>query len=115
MFDVYQAGGQLVYANGSCRPWDVRERFLLHVFPVAEDDLAAVNREREFDNLGFSFWTRGVLLEGACLMAATLPEYEIAHVRTGQYISGEGQLWTAEIAMPSAAQQRDAIEPEPNR
>ena len=88
-FDVYQAGGRLVYANGSCRPWDVRERFFPHVFPVAEDDLAAVNRERGFDNLGFSFWTRGVLLEGTCLMAATLPEYEIAHVRTGQY-SGEG-------------------------
>ena len=50
-----------------------------------------------------------MLLEGACLLAATLPEYEIAHVRTGQY-SGERQFWTAEIATPSAAQQRDAIE-----
>ena len=111
-FDVYQAGSRLVYAKEPCRPRDVRARFFLHVFPAAEDDLPAVNREWGFVNFGFSFWTRGVLLEGTCLVAATLPEYEIAHVRTGQY-SGEGQLWTAEIAMPSAAQQRDAIEPEP--
>ena len=89
-----------------------RARLFLHVFPAGEGE---DGREQGFDNFSFSFWTRGVLLEGTCLMAATLSEYEIAHVRTGQYISGEGQLWTAEIAMPSAAQQRDAIEPEPNR
>jgi len=107
-FDVYQAGSRLVYAKEPCHPRDVRERFFLHVFPAAEDDLAAVNRERGFDNLGFSFWTRGVLLEGTCLMAATLPEYEIAHVRTGQYISGEGQLWTAEIAVPESVRKADS-------
>ena len=103
---MYQAGSRLVYAKEPCRPRDVRERFFLHVFPAAEDDLAAVDRERGFDNFSFNFWTRGVFLEGTCLVATTLPEYEIAHVRTGQYTSGEGELWTAEIAMPSAAQQR---------
>ena len=51
----------------------------------------------------------------ARLFLHVFPAGEGEDGRTGQYISGEGQLWTAEIAMPSAAQQRDAIEPEPNR
>ncbi len=35
---------------------------------------------------------------------APLPEYAIAGLRTGQFISGEGQLWSAEIKAPAAAQ-----------
>ena len=110
-FDVYQAGSRLVYAKEPCRPQDVRARFFLHVFPAAEDDLAAVNnREQGSDNSGFNFWTRGVLLEGTCLVAATLPEYEIARIRTGQYVpGGGGQLWSVEFATgPTAQRYREA-------
>ena len=105
-FDVYQAGNRLVYAKEPCRPRDVRARFFLHVFPAAEDDLAAVNRERGFDDLGFSFWTRGVLLEGTCLVAATLPDYEFTRIRTGQFDRGrgEGQRWSVEFATGPTAQ-----------
>ena len=103
VFDLYLAGDRLVYAKEPCARADVRERFFLHVFPAGEDDLAADSREQGFDNLDFDFWTRGVLWDGACLVAATLPEYEIVRLRTGQFISGQGQLWAAEIEAPAAA------------
>ena len=102
-FDVYPAGDRLVYAKEPCAPRDVRARFFLHVFPAAEDDLAADSREQGFDNLDFDFWKGGVHWEGACLVAATLPEYEIARVRTGQFIRGQGQLWSAEFAVGPTA------------
>ena len=101
-FDVYAAGDRLVYVKEPCAPQDVRALFFLHVFP-ADGDLASGSREQGFDNLDFDFWPRGVFWDGACLVAATLPDYEIARVRTGQFIRGQGQLWSAEIA-PAAAQ-----------
>ena len=107
-FDVYAAGDRLVYVKEPCAPQDVRARFFLHVFPAADGDLASGSREQGFDNLDFDFWTRGVHWEGACLVAATLPDYEIAHVRTGQFI-GSGQLWSAEFAVgPTARRYREA-------
>ena len=102
-FDVYRAEDRLVYVKESCAPQDVQALFFLHVFPAADGDLASGSREQGFDNLDFDFWPHGVIWEGACLVAATLPDYEIARVRTGQFIRGQGQLWSAEIA-PAAAQ-----------
>ena len=90
-FDLYLAGGRLLYVKEPCAPEDVRARFFLHVFPAAEDDLASGSRAQGFDNLDFLFWTHGVLRDGACLVAVTLPDYAIARVRTGQF-SGGGAL-----------------------
>ena len=104
VFDLYLAGDRLVYAKEPCARADVRARFFLHVFPASADDLAAGSREQGFDNLDFWFPHQGTLWEGACLAAATLPEYEIVHLRTGQFIRGEGWLWSAEIEAPAAAQ-----------
>ena len=75
----------------------------MHVFSAAAGDLASGSREQGFDNLDFHFDDRphGVFWDGACLVAATLPDYEISHVRTGQFSAGEGQLWSAEIAVPA--------------
>ena len=101
-FDVYRAGDRLVYVKEPCAPQDVEELFFLHVFPAADGDLASGSREQGFDNLDFDFWPRGVIWEGACLVAATLPDCEIAHVRTGQFIRS-GQLWSAEFAVEPTA------------
>ena len=108
-FDVYPAGDRLLYAKQPCAPQDVRRtRFFLHVFPAAEDDLASGSREQGFDNLDFDFWTRGVIWEGACLVAATLPEYEIAGLRTGQF----GGDWSVEFPVgPTAQRYRQSARP----
>ncbi len=110
VFDLYLAGDRLMYAKEPCARADVRARFFLHVFPASADDLASDgdlasgSREQGFDNLDFWFWWQGVLWDGACLAAVTLPDYAIAGLRTGQFIRGQGELWSAEIAAPAAAQ-----------
>ena len=43
-----------------------------------------------FENVGFYFREYGALLGAACVALAPLPEYAIAGLRTGQFISGQG-------------------------
>ena len=35
----------------------------------------------------------GVRADGRCFMVRKLPDYDIAAIRTGQYIPGEGRIW----------------------
>ena len=110
-FDLYAAEGRLVYAKDPCAPQDVRAPFFLHVFPAAAADLPPAAREQGFVNLDFgfrrdfAFRSEGFLRDGACLVAAALPEYEISHVRTGQFIRAGGRrLWSVEFPVgPTAA------------
>ncbi len=110
-FDLYAAEGRLVYAKEPCAPQDVRAPFFLHVFPAAAADLPPAAREQGFVNLDFgfrrdfAFRSEGFLWDGACLVAAALPEYEISHVRTGQFIRAGGRrLWSVEFPLaPTAA------------
>ena len=44
-----------------------------------------------------------MIWEDACLVAATLPDYEIARVRTGQFIRSVRQLWSVESAVGPTA------------
>ena len=109
VFDLYLAGDRLVYAKEPCGRADVRERFFLHVFPAADGDSASGSRERGFDTLDFEFWWQGVLWEGVCLAAVTLPDYAIARLRTGQLVRDTGrELWAAELEAPAAEPGREA-------
>lgn len=75
-------------------------RFFLHVTPERADDLPAERRRYGFDNLDFEFFWRGALLEEKCVASVPLPDYPIKSARTGQYVSGEGEIWSAEFAVP---------------
>ncbi len=103
-FDLYLDGGVLTYHKEPCTAEDLRERFFLHVIPVAAEDLAAQDRPHGFEIRDFDYREHGVRLGEACVALAPLPEYAIAGLRTGQFISGQGQLWSAEIEAPAAAQ-----------
>ena len=100
-FDLYRAGRALAYHKEPCTEEDVRERFFLHVIPADEQDLSQQDRPHGFENRGFEFREHGGRLGAACVALVPLPEYEIAGLRTGQFISGQGQLWSAEIAVPA--------------
>ena len=104
VFDLYRAGRVLAYHKEPCAEEDLRERFFLHVIPADEEDLAAQDRPHGFENVGFYYREYGARLGEACVALAPLPEYAIARLRTGQFVSGQGQLWSAEIAAPAAAQ-----------
>lgn len=100
-FNVHLAGGAAVYIRKGCEPAaDASARFFLHVFPADADDLPQDRRQHGFANLDFDFDKRGAVLDGGvCAAIADLPDYEIARVKTGQFVSGEGQIWGVEFGV----------------
>ena len=101
VFDLYldPSGAVLTYHKEPCAAEDLRERFFLHLFPADAAELAAGGGQYGFANRDFDFADHGVLLDGACVAVAPLPAWErgIARVRTGQFRSGQGQLWSVEF------------------
>ena len=93
IFDVYLSEGNdsLIYVKERCRIRDVELAFFLHVFPVSEEDLLEHRRQLGFVNVGFWFRTDGVFSDGRCVTKVDLPDYDIATIRTGQYIQHEDQ------------------------
>ena len=98
-FDVYLRGNSLAYLKESCAEGDTYARFLLHIIPADPADLPAIWRERGFENLDFQFADHGARIDGKCVAERELPDYAIERIRTGQFVSGEGQLWGAEFAV----------------
>ena len=96
-FRLYRDGDKLVYYRESCVAADTQARFYLHLFPADNNDLPVGRGEYGFDNLGFDFGEYGARWGGKCLAEVPLPGYEIARIRTGQYIPGQGQLWAADF------------------
>ena len=100
-FDLYlgETGSALTYHREPCRPADLRARFFLHLFPADAAELAAGRRQSGFANHDFDYGEHGALLGAACVALVPLPAYRggIARIRTGQFISGQGQLWSAEF------------------
>ena len=97
-FDVHVSDHALTFVRESCAPADVEAPFFVHVIPVHEDDLPAGRREYGFGNLDFAFGSRGaVTAGGACVASVELPDYPAASVRAGQWVRGEGRLWTVEF------------------
>ena len=98
-FDLHYADGALVYVKESCNPADADARFFLHIFPERARDLPRERRDAGFDNRDFDFFSNGALLDDGCVAVVPLPEYPIASIRTGQFVSGEGRIWSAEFAV----------------
>ena len=98
-FDVYlgEDYSSLVYVKEPCNTADIAflrdsehqtapHGFFLHIFPVDREDLAEDRRQYGFENRDFKFSTDGVLADGRCVTKVALPEYDIAIIKTGQYI-----------------------------
>ena len=96
-FDVYQRGNGLAYLKEPCAQGDIDARFFLHIIPVDPTDLPEDWRERGFDNLDFQFGDHGALAGDKCVATLELPDYAIERIRTGQFVSGDGQLWGVEF------------------
>lgn len=104
-FDLHLKDGELIYAKAPCVRTDAQTRFFLHVHPLNINDPAFPEDRRRhgFDNLDFDFDRWGTLREGACFVARRLPSYGIARIVTGQYVSGQGRVWSAGFAPNSPA------------
>ena len=96
-FDLRLLDGDLVYVKESCDQADTEARFFLHVIPERVSDLPAERRQLGWDNLDFPFFRNGAWFDARCAARVPLPDYPIASVRTGQFVSGVGEIWSAEF------------------
>ena len=96
-FDLYLSGNALTYLKAPCAPGDADAGFFLHIFPADPADLPAASREFGFANLDFRFADRGAHAGDICVTSLDLPDYPLDRIRTGQFVSGEGDLWRVEF------------------
>ncbi len=102
-FDVYLTDTALIYRKQPCSADDLAAaRFFLHVVPANPADLPAYRAPHGFDNLDLVFDHSSAAAHGVCLAVVSLPTYALAHVRTGQYTPGAGDVWDAEFAVAEA-------------
>ena len=98
-FDVYLRGNTLAYLKDPCADGDADARFFLHIIPADPADLPAVWREYGFENLDFHFSDHGARAGDKCVAEREMPGYAIERIRTGQFVSGEGRVWSAEFVV----------------
>ena len=92
-FNVYYNENKLVYERAECDEYDAAPLFFLHLSPADPNDLPEERQSHSFDNPDFHFTERKVPYGGGCAAVVNLPDYEITAISTGQYISGERQIW----------------------
>ena len=89
-FDLYIIGDRLIYAKSQCSQSDVEAPFFASVFPVYSDSLPDDIRQRGYDAMDFEFARYGVIAaDGSCWAAVKLPNYPIAKIHAGQYVTTE--------------------------
>ena len=96
-FDVHLDGKTLTYLKRPCVPEDAAPRFFLHAFLANPEDLPAASESGGFYGQNFSFSDRGRIVDGACVLMADLPQFPAASFATGQYVPGEGEIWSVSI------------------
>ena len=98
-FDVYMRDDTLIYVKAHCSEWDARGRFFLSVFPADPRDLpqSAIDAGFEHEPLNFDFDQYGAIFDGKCAIVRDLPDYPIGVIETGQFLPGEGELWSGRI------------------
>ena len=105
VFDVYRVDHDLVYIKEPCAMEDVRPRFFLHAF-LQHSDTGWIT------GLDFEFNEHGGFVDGRCVIVRALPNDDLARIRTGQFVAGEGRVWTAEFPVAHAP---ESGQPMPHR
>ena len=96
-FDLYFRDKQLTYLRETCAPADIAANFFLHITPMDTADLPPERQDAGFANQDFPFARYGGPFDGQCLAAVPLPDYPVKAIRTGQYVPGQGEIWSAEL------------------
>ena len=94
-----QDGGRnrLLYAKAACTPYEYATPVFLHIHPARPEDLPPATPSVNFENRDFSLNTYGGRPGGECVAIVPLPDYPIKTIRTGQYIPGQGELWSVDL------------------
>ena len=113
VFDIYAYDGALYYLSADCAPPapnHAARRMFLHITPEDPADLPAANREHGFENRDFWFNEHAAFFDGKCMHRQPLPDYPIARVSAGEFVSGEGAVWRADINLAARAAAQAAYE-----
>lgn len=105
-YEVYLIDNELYYARGARNKEvddhfkiDRRAWFFLHVFPADPEVLSDDRKQHGFANFDFRFNRNALRLGSQAIAKTSLPDYDIRLLRTGQFIPGEGQLWSDDIEL----------------
>ena len=102
-FNVHQVSlhsNTLIYIKDHCTPQDTQTPFFLHITPADANDLPAHRQESGFDNYDFLFSEQGTIFDDKCLALISIPDYDTATVRTGQFNPADGRrLWQEEATL----------------
>lgn len=101
LFNVYldEDKDSLIYVKEECDVEDIQQGFLMHVTPTYTEDVVESRKESGFNNYDFDFEAHGLRFDGKCVIQFDLPDYDITHIRTGQYIKEDGEftnIWIGE-------------------
>ena len=96
-FALYWQDNRLIYLRETCAAADTAAGFFLHITPEDSADLPREWRDYGFANRDFAFAWWGGSFDDKCLAAVPLPDYPIRTIRTGQHLSGQGELWAVEL------------------
>ena len=87
-FDVYMIDDSLIYAKSQCDEEDVTARFFVSIFPLYKDDMPSAIRQGAYESIEFDFYRYGTITDDRkCWATLDLPNYPIARIHTGQYVS----------------------------
>ncbi len=87
-FNVYIIGERLIFAKSQCSQSDVDARFFASLFHAYPDTLPSINRLRGYESIDFEFARYGRFShDGRCWAAVKLPNYHIAKIHAGQYVT----------------------------
>lgn len=98
--DVYLAEDRLVYVKDKCRSTDADATVFLHVEPVDYEDLPGNRRQYGFETREIRPERSTRISDRQCAFTVELPDWPIRRFRTGQYVPGSGELWSAEVTGP---------------
>ena len=87
-FDVYMIDDSLIYAKSQCDEEDVTARFFVSIFPLYKDDMPSAIRQGAYESIELDFYRYGAITDDRkCWATLDLPNYPIARIHTGQYVS----------------------------
>ena len=98
-YDVFLNGKQIVYVKEQCDQDDTVDPFFIHVTPVDVSNLPPGHKPNGFHNLGADFARSGHTLGSVCILFQDLPDYDIASIKTGQFVPGGHRRWEGVIRL----------------
>ena len=99
VYTVYHRDGYLIYRKELCGPEEAARQFFVHLTPVDAAQVTEWRADYGFNNLDHIIAVHRFRKDGKCLALLPLEDYALRHLRTGQFIPGQGEVWAAEVSL----------------